>query len=418
MNFKQKAVQSAVLAIGVVGMSVVALVGGTSITTGGNAAMQQEVSDITTGRTAGVVLSLNNLEEESMDALNQVGVEQTQTDKVTSSEVGTEVTENIVAEPETEVVPVVVEPVLSEEEQLWQNRLMADVDNQMNVRAEASAESDIVGRLRKGDVAEVVEMGAEWTKIQSGNVEGYVKNSYCVFGQEALAYAKENVDTRATVTGNGLRVRSEASTETGAIVAAVSKGTVLIVDTDAEVPEGWVAVGYTGKTRFVSEEFVDVTFATTEAITIEEEREIARKKAEEEAKRKAAQTTEIIVVQRDAYNATTDEILLLAALIQCEAGGECYEGKVAVGAVVMNRVRSSKYPNSISEVIYSPKQFTPAGNGKVAQVLANGPKESCIQAAQEAVNGVDYTNGAVSFRQTKTGHAGLVIGGHVFFGRM
>lgn len=415
MNFKQKVVQSAALAISVVGMSVIALAAGTSVTAGSNAVSQQEVTDVT-GRTAGVVLSLNNLEEESMEAFNRIGVEQTQTDKVTSSEVSSEM--EVVEEPETEAVPVVVEPVLSEEEQLWQNRLMADVDNQMNVRAEASAESEIVGRLRKGDVAEVVEKGEEWTRIRSGNVEGYVKNSYCVFGQDALTYAKENVDTRATVTGNGLRVRSEASTETGAIVAAVSKGTVLIVDTEAEVPEGWVAVGYTGKTRFVSEEFVDVNFATTEAITIEEEREIARKKAEEEAKRKAAQTTEIIVVQREAYPATTDEILLLAALIQCEAGGECYEGKVAVGAVVMNRVRSSKYPNSISEVIYSPKQFTPAGNGKVDQVLANGPKESCIQAAQEAVNGVDYTNGAVSFRQTKTGHAGLVIGGHVFFGKM
>lgn len=434
MNLKQKAMQSAVLAIGVVGMSVIAVVAGTSVTTGGTALSQQEVAtetDLATGRTAGVVLTLNNLEEESMAAMNQVSVEQIQADVVTASEtsselaageatIETEVELETEAELETEVeleteaVPV-VEPVLTEEEQLWLNRVMADVEKQMNVRAEASAESELVGRLRKGDVAEIVEKGEEWTLIRSGNVEGYVKNSYCVFGLDALAYAKENVDTRATVTANGLRVRSEASTESGAIVAAVSKGTVLIVDTEAEVPEGWVAVGYTGKTRYVSGDYVDVNFATTEAITIEEEKEIARKKAEEEAKRKAAQTTEITVVQNAAFNATEEEILLLAALIQCEAGGESYEGKVAVGAVVMNRVRSSRYPNTIREVIYSPGQFTPAGNGKVDNVLANGPKESCIQAAQEAVNGVDNTNGAVSFRQTKTGHAGLVIGGHVFF---
>ena len=292
---------------------------------------------------------------------------------------------------------------------------MADVKKQMNVRAEASAEAEIIGRFRKGDVAEVVEIGEEWTKIRSGNVEGYIKSSYCVYGLDALAYAKENVDTRAAVIANGLRVRSEASTETGAIVASVSKGVTLIVDTKAEVPEGWVAVGYTGKTRYVSSEYVEVNFATTEAITIAEENEIARKKKEEEAKRKAAQTTEITVVQKEAYDATTDEVLLLAALIQCEAGGEKYQGQLAVGAVVMNRVRSSRYPNSISEVIYSPGQFTPAGNGKVASVLERGPKESCIQAAQEAVNGVDNTNGAKSFRQAKSGRAGLVIGGHVFF---
>ena len=105
----------------------------------------------------------------------------------------------------------------------------------------------------------------------------------------------------------------------------------------------------------------------------------------------------------------------MAALIQCEAGGECYEGKVAVGAVVMNRVRSGRYPNSMTEVIYASGQFTPAGNGKVAAVLTNGPKAACIQAAQEAINGVDNTSGAVSFRQARTGHAGLVIGNHVFF---
>lgn len=424
MNLKQKVMQSTVLAVGVVGMSIIAVVAGTSVTTGGNAVEQQRIAtgtEVVAGRTAGVVSTLNNLEEQSMAALAQVGVEQIQTDVVMASDTSSELVAaeaEAVAEVvvETEVVAEVVEePVLSEEELLWQNRLMADVSKQMNVRAEASAESELVGRFRKGDVAEVIEKGDEWTLIRSGNVEGYVKNSYCLFGLDALAYAKENVDTRATVTVNGLRVRSEASTETGSVVASVSKGATLIVDTDAEVPEGWVAVGYTGKTRYVSAEYVDVNFATTEAITIAEEKEIARKKAEEEAKRKAAQTTEITVVQNAAYSATTDEILLLAALIQCEAGSESYEGKLAVGAVVMNRVRSSRYPNTISDVIYSPGQFTPAGNGKVASVLANGPKESCIQAAQEAVNGVDNTNGAKSFRQTKTGHAGLVIGGHVFF---
>lgn len=461
MNLKQKMIQSAVLVMGVVGMSIVAAVPGTSVMSSGEDVSLQYM-EIPTGRTAGVVLAMNNLEEESLEAFTMIGVEQIRANMVTASETSSEAVENVSVETvfnvdeieevvseievaavfeitgETEVATeqevvaasevvveteveteaateVVVEPVLSEEEMIWQNRVMADVDKQMNVRAEASADSELVGRFRKGDVAEVVEKGEEWTKIRSGNVEGYVKNSYCVFGQDALSYAKENIDTRATVTVNGLRVRSEASTESGSIVASVSKGATLIVDTDEEVAEGWVAVGYTGKTRYVSSEYVDVHFDTTEAITIAEEKEIARKKAEEEAKRKAAQTTEITVVQKEAVSASTDEILLLAALIQCEAGGESYEGQLAVGAVVMNRVRSSRYPNTIGDVIYAPGQFTPAGNGKVASVFERGPKESCIQAAQEAVNGVDNTNGAKSFRGKKSGHAGLVIGGHVFF---
>lgn len=433
MNLKQKAMQSAVLAIGVVGMCGIAAAG-TGVTIENNSALRQRTvtteTEFATGRTAGVVFAMDDLEEKSVAAFQQIGIEQIQADAVMAFETVPEVASaDVILDAETEELSedaedteidtneelAEEEPVLSEEEQLWQNRLMADVEEQMNVRAEASAESELVGRLRKGDAAEIIEKGEEWTYIRSGNVEGYVKNEYCVFGQEALEYAKEHIDTRAVVTANGLRVRSEASAESGAVVAAVSEGTVLVVDTDTQAEEGWVAVGYTGKTRYVSAEYVDVSFATTEAITIAEEQEIARKKAEEEAKRKSSQTTEIIVVQNEAVNAAEDEILLLAAIIQCEAGNECYEGQVAVGAVVMNRVRSSRYPNTISEVIYAPKQFSPVASGLLASVLANGPKESCIQAAQEAVNGVDNTNGAKNFRQTKTGHAGLVIGGHVFF---
>ena len=88
---------------------------------------------------------------------------------------------------------------------------------------------------------------------------------------------------------------------------------------------------------------------------------------------------------------------------------------VAVGAVVMNRVRSGSYPNSISGVIYQSGQFTPAGSGGVANVLASGVRSSCLQAARDAINGTDNTNGALSFRSVSSGHAGRLIGANVFF---
>ncbi|MBR5565394.1 MAG: cell wall hydrolase [Roseburia sp.] len=401
MSLRNKAVKNAVTVA--LGFGILCAIAGTASITGrvNDAASQQvTIEDSVKGRTAGVVLSLNELEELALTEVQKVEYAQLEMVVVTAAE------EAIASIPDG--------PILTEEEQLWQNRVMADVEDKMNVRAEASKDSEIVGRMRKGDVAEVVEIGEEWTHIKSGNVDGYVKNEYCVYGLDALAYANTNIDIRATITGTGIRVRSEASTDSS-IVASVSKGTVLIVEPDAEQVDGWLAVRYTGKTRYISADYAEVTHATTEAITIAEEKEIARKKAEEEAKRRAAQTTEITVVQNASFNASTDEVLLLAALIQCEAGGECYEGKVAVGAAVMNRVRSGRYPNSITEVIYAPGQFSPAGNGKVASVVANGPKASCIQAAQEAINGVDNTNGAISFRLAKSGHAGLVIGNHVFF---
>lgn len=353
-----------------------------------------------TGRTAGIVVSLNELEEQTLEELQKADYTKVQAVFVTAAE------EAIAAVPDG--------PILTEEELWWQNHLMADVEDKMNVRAEANADSEIIGRLRKGDVAEIVEIGDEWTHIISGNVNGYVKNEYCVYGLDAMAYAYANIDVRATVTGNGVRVRTEASAESG-IAASVSEGATLIVEPEAEKSEGWVAVRFAGKTRYVSEDYVETELLTSKAITLAEEQEIARKKAEEEAKRKVSQTTNIIVAQNASYNATTDEVLLLAALIQCEAGNESYEGKVAVGAVVLNRMRSSRYPNSISGVIYASGQFTPAGSGMVDSVLASGPKDSCIKAAQEALNGTDYTNGAKNFRQAKSGHAGLVIGNHVFF---
>ena len=153
--------------------------------------------------------------------------------------------------------------------------------------------------------------------------------------------------------------------------------------------------------------------ALGEAVTIEEEQAAAAKAAAEAAK--SAQVSSAGTVQNSAVSASVDDVTLLAALIQCEAGNECYEGQLAVGAVVMNRVRSGRYAGSIYGVIYQAGQFPPAGRGSVASIAANGPKSSCIQAAQEAINGADNTGGATCFSRASSGHAGVVIGNHVFY---
>ena len=106
---------------------------------------------------------------------------------------------------------------------------------------------------------------------------------------------------------------------------------------------------------------------------------------------------------------------LLAALIYCEAGGESYEGQLAVGSVVMNRVRSQAYPNSVSGVIYQGGQFSPVASGRLATVLGSGlTSASCSQAAQEVLNG-NITNGYLHFRQNNGVIEGSVIGKHVFY---
>lgn len=139
--------------------------------------------------------------------------------------------------------------------------------------------------------------------------------------------------------------------------------------------------------------------------------EAARKRAEEEAAaRKLAEAKAAKEAARRA--ALEKEKELLAALIYCEAGGEPYEGQVAVGAVVLNRVRSANFPNSISGVIYDKGQFGPAITGKLGRVLANGKTtESCRQAAADALAGVNPIGEALYFGN---GNYGQKIGGHWF----
>ena len=309
-------------------------------------------------------------------------------------------------------VEVVTAPQMSEEEASWQNRLMANVEESLNVRTEPNEAAALAGKLRKGDVAEVVERMDGWTHITSGNVDGYVKDEFCVFGQEAYAYAKANCTTKATVLEAGLRLRSEAN-EASSIYDVVAQGDTLTVAADMEVPEGWVAIQYGDGIAYVSAQYVEVALSTGTGITVEEEQAIiAKQKAEEEAK-KAEQAKKAATTQKAAVEASYDEVTILGALIQLEAGNECYDGQVAVGAVVMNRVRSGSYPNSISDVVYQRGQFSV--RDRVAGVAAGGVKSSCLQAAQQAINGTDNTGGALQFAPVSSGRGGVVIGNHVFY---
>lgn len=301
-----------------------------------------------------------------------------------------------------------------EPESEWSDKLMADVDKEMNVRAEANAESSIVGTLHKGDLATVLEDQGEWIKITSGNVEGYVKSDYCVTGEEAYDYAMENCHTTATVLTNGLRIRKDMSTESG-VVKTLAENDAILVDTGAEVQDGWVAVIYNKETYYVSAEYVDVALSTGTALTVEEEAEIARREAEAAAAAKAKQTESAGTVTGSALAANVDEVTLLAALIQCEAGNQSYDCQLAVGAVVVNRVKSPSYPNTLVEVIYQKSQFGPASNGALAKRLNKSISETAMAAASAALNGDSNVGGACSFKLTKSGHEGIAIDALVFY---
>ena len=112
---------------------------------------------------------------------------------------------------------------------------------------------------------------------------------------------------------------------------------------------------------------------------------------------------------------TEEDVILLAALIECEAGSTHYEGMLAVGSVVVNRMKSRYYPNTLYGVVYQPNQFPPAHDGKVDRILARGIKSSCEKAARDALNGKNNVGKCVSFRAASSGRPGTIIGDNVFF---
>lgn len=285
--------------------------------------------------------------------------------------------------------------------------VMAKVNEYANIRVDAAQDAEKVGVLYKDCGGDIIEQKGEWTKIQSGDVSGWIKNDYLYFGSEAEEIARDVGVLTAYSTTETLRIRQEPSLEAGIVGLLAEEQAV-----EAIAEEGdWVKVSYEGTTGFVAAEFVRVEFGIDTAESMEiirerEEAERARAAAEAEAKRKQ---------QKEAVLATASEVDILAALIQCEAGGEPYEGQVAVGAVVMNRVRCGGYPNSITEVIYASGQFVPASKGRMESLILNkNIKASCVQAANEAINGACNVGDALHFRRNN-GRDGLVIGNHVFW---
>lgn len=118
-------------------------------------------------------------------------------------------------------------------------------------------------------------------------------------------------------------------------------------------------------------------------------------------------------------NFNAAEIEILASIINAEARGESYRGKVAVGGVILNRVYHPSFPNTIKGVVYQSGQFTPVENG----MINLSPDNDSFKAAYDAVSGIDPSKGSLYFynpatsrntsffaRRTKI----VTIGNHVF----
>ncbi len=132
-----------------------------------------------------------------------------------------------------------------------------------------------------------------------------------------------------------------------------------------------------------------------------------------EAQAAAQAQAEAQAAAQTAASVSQGDLDLMAAIIECEAGGEPYEGKIGVGAVVMNRVRSSQFPNTISEVIYQSGQFSPVASGKLASVLSRGARQDCYDAARDVFAGANTVGDCLFFHAG--GGSGLTIANQTFY---
>lgn len=282
--------------------------------------------------------------------------------------------------------------------------VMSNVTTTLNVREEPTTDSMITGKLYRDCGAVVLDQRDGWSKIKSGNLIGWAKDEFLFFGEEAKAEALRVGYSVAIVESDAIRVRTQASKEAQTIGFAAKDETLIV---DSEVDEAWLCVEYEDEIGYILRDHVSEEFLVDYGESMDE---ITERKMKEEADKKR------LVKYYGSLSASDYDLLLLAALIYCEAGGESYEGKLAVGAVVCNRVRSASYQDTLQGVIYASGQFTPAMSGKVDRVMASGKiPQSCIDAAVEALGGYTNVGDRLYFRRNNGTREGVVIGNHVFY---
>lgn len=167
---------------------------------------------------------------------------------------------------EAEAVAVAQEQAAAASAFGYTNLGVANVDGNLNVRAAASTDAEIVGKMPNNAGCEILGVEGEWTKIQSGDVEGYVKSEYLLSGDVALARAEEVKQTLATVTTTTLYVREQPNTECS-VITMMPQGEELEV---VEVLDGWVKINVDSDEGYVSSEYVEISSELTKAMTMTE----------------------------------------------------------------------------------------------------------------------------------------------------
>ena len=163
----------------------------------------------------------------------------------------------------------------------FKDRAVVTADSKVNIRTEANGDSQVVGVLERGGICLVDEIGAEWTKIESGTCVGYIKNEYLVYGDEAGTWCEQNgITRRAKVDTATLKVRQDKD-EASDCVTLLPEGEEYYVFSTSNDGE-WTEVSVDDDIRgFVKSEYVTVEFENPRAVSVEEQAEADRIAKEE-----------------------------------------------------------------------------------------------------------------------------------------
>ena len=282
-----------------------------------------------------------------------------------------------------------------------------DAKDMLDIHAEANTASAVIGQVMEDGHVAILAKYNDWVQIQAGEIAGWVPAENLVeteiSNEEAVAANEQVIAERTGATASEDEFFAEEEVqqdETAALQAEASEAAQNEIEEVQAAEEA---------ARLEAE--AQAKAAAEEAARLEAE---AQAKAAEEAARLAAEAQQAALAAQTAA-ISTEELKLLANIIYCEAGSESYVGKVAVGNVIMNRVKSASQPNTITEVVYAKGQFSPVRNGSLQRALSSDKADAaCYQAAIEALAGAQPVGGKLFFRRNN-GRSGQVIGHHVFY---
>ena len=285
-----------------------------------------------------------------------------------------------------------------------------DAKDMLDIHAEANTASAVVGQVMEDGHVAILAKYNDWVQIQAGEIAGWVPAENLVeteiSNEEAVAANEQVIAERTGATASEDEFFAEEEVqqdETAALQAEASEAAQNEIE-EVQAAEEAARIEAEAQAK-----------AAEEAARLEAEAQA--KAAAEEAARIAAEAQQAALAAQAAQTAaiSAEELKLLANIIYCEAGSESYVGKVAVGNVIMNRVKSASQPNTITEVVYAKGQFSPVRNGSLQRALSSDKADAaCYQAAIEALAGAQPVGGKLFFRRNN-GRSGQVIGHHVFY---